>query len=109
MFDLMDKNKDGFISFEDAKECLTGKFKDFKSAIGTNPQWEEIFNSLDADGDGMLDYHEFIQAATNRTALLNETNLKKAFSILDKDGNGKLCSHELQETFAACNFHSHGG
>lgn len=90
MFDLMDVNKDGFITFEEAKDCLKNFSGDFARALGSDPNWKDIFKSLDSDGDGKLDYNEFIQAAQNRVILLNENNLKKAFQMLDKDGNGLL-------------------
>jgi Ca2+-binding EF-hand superfamily protein len=44
----------------------------------------------DLDGDGKIDYQEFIQAAIKHQALLNEENIKIAFNIFDENGDGKI-------------------
>ena len=66
--------------------------------------WSELVEQLDANGDGLIDYGEFITAAVNRTRLLNEENLRIAFNLLDKDGNGQISKDELRAAFqgAAC-------
>lgn len=39
--------------------------------------------SLDKDGNGYIDYTEFITAAIDKVAFLNREKLKEAFQILD--------------------------
>ncbi len=40
-------------------------------------------SSLDKDGNGVIDYQEFITAAADKAALLNKKNLTAAFQMLD--------------------------
>jgi calcium-dependent protein kinase len=55
--------------------------------------------SMDKDGDGQISYDEFIAAAINKVALLNENNIKSAFEMIDLDGNGQLTIEELKTAF----------
>lgn len=44
-------------------------------------------NLIDTDGNGTLEYSEFIAAAIDRKLLLSDKKLKVAFNMLDKDGS----------------------
>ena len=55
---------------------------------------------MDADGDGEIDFSEFITAAFNTRTLLTQENLDAAFKTFDKDGNGKITKDELQAIFS---------
>lgn len=39
--------------------------------------------SLDLDGNGVIDFTEFITAAIDKVAMLNKDNLKAAFALID--------------------------
>lgn len=59
-FKMFDKNKDGYI---DAKEL-----KIVTTTLGqrlTNEEVEEFMSSADLDGDGKLNYHEFVKIMTS--------------------------------------------
>lgn len=58
---------------------------------------------MDTDGDGKIDYTEFIAAAFNRELLLSQQNLDAAFKIFDADGNGVIDLNELKQVFARGN------
>jgi Ca2+-binding EF-hand superfamily protein len=96
----MDKNKDGFICIHEIESC-THHVEEFTRLIGKEMDWKTILKTLDTNNDEKLDYHEFLQAATNKTKLLNEGNLRKAFAILDDDKDGRVSAEELKRTFAA--------
>ena len=54
---------------------------------------------LDRDGNGVIDYEEFITAAIDKVAVLNMENLKAAFKIIDKDNSGVITIDELKAVF----------
>ncbi len=53
-------------------------------------------NSMDQDGNGVIDYTEFITAAIDKVALLNKKNLVSAFQLIDTDNNGMITVEELK-------------
>ena len=59
-----------------------------------------LINQLDTNGDGRIDYGEFIGAAINRANLLSKKNLEIAFHMLDTDGNGFISVSELKAAFS---------
>ena len=61
--------------------------------------WEELVEHLDINGDGRIDYQEFITAAVNRVKLINDQNLATAFKMFDQDGNGQISTAELKRVF----------
>ena len=54
----------------------------------------------DLDGDGKIDYAEFIQATIEHKALLNEQNIKIAFKMFDLNGDGSISIDELRHMFS---------
>ena len=99
LFNQLDVDKDGFISFDEIENVIGTSSSDISLIVGRDPNWRKTLQSLDVNGDGRLDYNEFLQAASNRFTLLNEDNIKRAFAILDKDGDGSITADELKSTF----------
>jgi calcium-dependent protein kinase len=54
---------------------------------------------IDKDGDGLIDYSEFLAAAVDKTKIISDENLRYAFSMLDYDKNGIITKNELKECF----------
>jgi calcium-dependent protein kinase len=54
----------------------------------------------DTNGDGKIDYLEFVQAAIDHKALLNKQNMQDVFKMLDSNGDGNISMNELKENFA---------
>lgn len=52
---------------------------------------------LDVDGDGTIDWKEFVAACLEEHTLYNEENLEKVFTSLDTDKSGGLCHKEIAE------------
>jgi calcium-dependent protein kinase len=55
----------------------------------------EILRVCDSDGNGVIDYTEFITATINRDSILSEEKLKQAFKLFDLDGSGTITMSEL--------------
>ena len=66
-----------------------------KSVFGKEADWEKVINSIDMNNDGLIDYDEFMTAASNRCKLLNDQNLRNAFEVLDSSGDGFISAVEL--------------
>ena len=56
---------------------------------------------MDVDGDGEIDFTEFISAAFDKKALLTKENIDAAFKTFDLDGNGVITKEELKQIFAS--------
>jgi len=89
---------------EDLRDCFTVIDTDHSGTLTANEfanamktvlptiredQIEEIFKSIDQDGNGEISYLEFL-AATMHKNNLSMKELKDAFKILDHDGSGFL-------------------
>ena len=54
---------------------------------------------MDRDGNGFIEYSEFVEAAVNKSLLVTRENCVKCFKTIDKDGNGMITKQELQDAF----------
>jgi calcium-dependent protein kinase len=59
---------------------------------------------IDANGNGLIDYTEFIAACLHSYSYLQDTQLRAAFSFFDKDGNGTINRDELREVLESDDF-----
>ncbi len=57
--------------------------------------WVVPAQGVDQNGDGVLDWSEFLAAMLHRGKLLQEARLKAAFAQLDADGDGALSRDDL--------------
>jgi calcium-dependent protein kinase len=97
VFSSFDKGKDGQISFEELKKGLM----DIKSSKITEEEVRVLFNDLDVDQNGKIDYTEFIAATIDAAKYYKNERLLEAFESFDKDKNGQISKDELIETLNA--------
>ncbi|KAK0431432.1 putative calmodulin [Armillaria borealis] len=56
----------------------------------TDAELEAIISQVDGDGDGTIDFQEFMGLMQQRAGGDWDAELKLAFKVLDKDGNGTI-------------------
>lgn len=68
-----------------------------QSVYGTVDQEEitKIINTVDLDGNGVIDYNEFLNCTLKKDNILAQKNLEIAFKDFDKDGNGVISIDEI--------------
>ena len=98
LFKKLDSSQDGFL---DRQEIQAGMADIMEIFHIDEDDWDKMVNAMDTDGDGKIDYTEFITAAYNREMLLSKENLDIAFKMFDQDGNGQISMDELKQVFAS--------
>lgn len=69
-------------------------------SLGQNPteaELQDMINEVDADGNGTIDFPEFLtMMARKMKDTDSEEEIKEAFKVFDKDGNGYISAAELR-------------
>ena len=69
-------------------------------SLGQNPtesELEDMIREVDADGDGTIDFTEFLTMMARKMKESNsESDIKEAFKVFDKDGDGLISAAELR-------------
>jgi calcium-dependent protein kinase len=99
LFKSLDENGDGKLSIEEMKHG----FAHDANIINPDEYIEKIMKNVDTDGNGFIDYNEFLKATLDEQELYSKHNLKVAFDIFDLDHSGKISSAELQQIFCLGN------
>ena len=55
-----------------------------------------MFDAVDIDGNGTIDYTEFVMATMNERDLVTTKKLQGAFRLFDKDSSGAISLDELK-------------
>ncbi|CAK8564378.1 unnamed protein product [Lathyrus sativus] len=91
MFANMDTDGSGTITYEELKTGL--------ARIGSRlseTEVKQLMEAADVDGNGSIDYLEFISATMHRHRLERDEHLYKAFQYFDKDNSGHITREELE-------------
>ena len=91
IFYKIDLNLDGKLS----KSEFEHAFKEAGIEM-TKEQIDKMMKCIDFDGNGFIEYEEFIRVALPKEKLFTETNLKTAFDMFDLDKNGTISLDEFK-------------
>ena len=58
--------------------------------------------SIDTDGNGTINYTEFVAATIEKSIYMKEEKLFMAFKMFDIDGSGKISADELKQILGSC-------
>ena len=58
---------------------------------------DRIMKMVDADGNGEIEYSEWVVASINKRKLLSDEKLEAAFNLFDKDGSGTISASEIRD------------
>ncbi|KAG0497010.1 hypothetical protein HPP92_001701 [Vanilla planifolia] len=91
-FSLFDKDGDGCITTKELGTVMR--------SLGQNPteaELQDMINEVDADGNGTIDFPEFLTLMSRKMKDTDsEEELKEAFRVFDKDQNGFISAAELR-------------
>ncbi|CAK81360.1 unnamed protein product (macronuclear) [Paramecium tetraurelia] len=99
-FRKIDKDGNGQINKEDlilGKHKIIIVYMQQYNDIKANQMVDQIFEKLDTNKSGIVDYTEFITAAVDEEKLLNKFRLRQAFSMFDLNGDGYINEDDFKE------------
>ncbi|MED6209122.1 Calcium-dependent protein kinase 33 [Stylosanthes scabra] len=91
MFTNIDTDNSGTITYEELRAGL----QRLGSKL-TEAEVRQLMDAADVDGNGSIDYIEFITATMHRHRLERDEHLYKAFQYFDKDNSGFITRDELE-------------
>ncbi|KAL5013783.1 hypothetical protein ScPMuIL_008053 [Solemya velum] len=88
---MFDTNKDGMITTTELGTVMKSL-----SMTPTEAELRDIIEEADVDGNGTIDFPEFLQMMARRIEEIDrELIVKETFKLFDKDGDGFITSEEL--------------
>uniref|UniRef100_A0ACD6A1B2 Uncharacterized protein n=1 Tax=Avena sativa TaxID=4498 RepID=A0ACD6A1B2_AVESA len=92
MFKNIDKDNSGTITLEELKNGLAKQ-----GTKMSDTEIEQLMEAADADGNGLIDYEEFVTATVHMNKMDREEHLYTAFQYFDKDNSGYITKDELEQ------------
>ena len=62
---------------------------------------DKMFKEIDIDGNGSIDYTEFVMATMNEKNMMSNERLMQAFKMFDKDNSGTISADEIKEVLGS--------
>ena len=95
LFNQIDINGDGKITEQELYKGLSTKIK----SDTLEKDVKNIYQKLDMDDDGYIEYEEFVRAAVSKEKFMGDNVLKFAFRFFDRDNSGKIDIVEIEKVF----------
>jgi len=95
-FSVFNKGQDGFITIKELGAAMR--------SLGHNPTEAELgdmINEVDLDGNGLIDFPEFLLMMSRKNAPEPESEIKEAFKVFNKGGSGRVTKDELKTALTA--------
>jgi len=92
-FKCFDLNENGTLSTKELKYAMR--------MLGSNPtdsQVQELVNTKDFDGDGTINFEEFVNMIEERNNLEEDENLFMIFSVFDPENNGFIEGRHIKRS-----------
>lgn len=90
VFDMLDTDKDGLISGEDLKRGISM----FGSSV-SETDIDEMLASADVDGDGMINYEEFLKVMVSFNFIINKLGIFIYFSLYNRHLRKSMANHNF--------------
>jgi len=92
VFTEFDENGDGKLTKDEL-------IKGLSRVISPEEAKKEVFrimDMIDGDGNGFIEFEEFMQCSLHKDKILTDENLKTVFNLFDEDKSGKISPSEIQ-------------
>jgi len=81
------------------KEELKKGLKEFKTEEDFDIKLDKVFEELDGDKNGTIEFEEFLRACINKNEILNDKYINYAFKFLDKENKKSLSPEQILSAF----------
>ena len=81
------------------KEELKKGLKEFKTEEDFDIKLDKVFEELDGDKNGTIEFEEFLRACINKNEILNDKYINYAFKFLDKENKKSLSPEQIISAF----------
>ena len=81
------------------KKELTEALYSYKDKEDVDEMADAVFQRLDGDNNGYIEYEEFLRACVDKKTLMTKKKLKYAFKFLDKNNTNTLNVQKIINAF----------
>jgi calmodulin len=93
------------VTIDGAGTITTRKLGVVMRSLGQNPteaELQDMINEVDTDGDGVLDFPDFLTMMARKVQETDsEEKIKEAFNVFDRNGDGYIGAAELRHVMAS--------